>query len=334
LFFVLHASAQCVATSAELDLTLTTTSGGTNNRSGVVFDPIRSRYYSVNAGSADYPVETYDASGTLLSSVPQGFDYRGAWWNPALSQFEGNGFANLGIFVQNVDPVTGHALGSGTVIFNGNQPNAQSVGDLDHDANEIIYYFSGAVHRYDRATNALLGTLPLSGLPVPFASLNSNSVIYTGCVGSEIGVYNFQDRRLLFIDKATGAFSGECQLPPNAPPRSSFGMSFANGLFWLYNDGQWFGYGILSGGTGIAGSAVDGVRLYPNPATSQVSVAWNTSADPRAEVRILDMLGRMVHTARADRDVSVLDVAMLPAGAYVVQCIAGQRLLTGHFVKE
>lgn len=330
----LSVTGQCLAESAALELTLVSSVGGTNNRSGVVFNPNQSRYYSVNAGSSNYPADTYDATGTLLDSVAQGFDYRGAWWNPALQQFEGNGYSESGIFVHDIDPVTGHALGTGTVVLSAAQPDVQSVGDLDTDANEIIYYFNGAIHRYSRATNALLGTLPITGLPVPFSELNNNSVIYTGCVGHEIGVYDFVNRRVLFINKATGAFASQCELPSDAPPRSSFGMSYANGMFWLYANNQWHGYGILQGGVGVNEANSIDVRVFPNPATTSITVAWNTASGASAEVRIMDMSGKVLRSTRTNADLAVLDVSMLAGGAYVVQCISGQDIMTGRFLKD
>ena len=329
-------SSQCIAdevTAPSLTL-FTTVQEGTNNRSGVVFNPLLGRYYSVNAGSSGYPLETYDEGGTLLNSVASGFDYRGAWWNPALSQFEGNGFDNAGIFVQNIDPVTGYALGTGTVVLNAAQPNAQSVGDLDTDADEIIYYSEGAIHRYARASNVFLGTYPITGLPVPTSSLNSNSVVYTGCPGSEIGVYDHENRRVLFVNKTTGAFSAQCQLPLNAPPRSTFGMSFANGLFWLFDNNQWQGYGVTDGSVGIEEEAISSVSVFPNPTTDLLTVSWEGNGGPPAEVRILDMAGRMVLNTRSVADRLVLDVQGLRPGAYLVQCVPEDRFLTGRFLKQ
>lgn len=336
MLFPVVGSSQCVAdevTGPVLTLS-TTTLEGTNNRSGVVFNPLLGRYYSVNAGSAGYPLETYDEGGTLLDSVVSGFDYRGAWWNPALSQFEGNGFDDLGIFVQNIDPVTGYALGTGSVILDAAQPEAQSIGDLDTDADEIIYYSEGAIHRYARASNVFLGTLPITGLPVTTSNLNSNSVVYTGCPGSEIGVYDFENRRVLFINKSTGAFSSQCQLPLSAPPRNSFGMSFANGLFWLFANNQWQGYDVLDGNVGIAEEELFNVSVFPSPASDVLTVSWEGIGVPAAEVRILDMAGRMVLNKRSAADRLVLNVRGLRPGAYMVQCVSANRSFTGRFLKE
>ncbi len=329
-------SSQCIAdevTGPALTMN-TTILEGTDNRSGVVFNPLLGRYYSVNAGSSVYPLETFDAGGTLLASVGAGFDYRGAWWNPALSQFEGNGFDVSGIFVQNIDPVSGYALGTGTVILNAAQPNAQSVGDLDIDADEIIYYSEGAIHRYARASNVFLGILPITGLPVPTSSLNSNSVVHTGCPGREIGVYDFVNRRVLFINKVTGAFSSHCQLPLNAPPRASFGMSFANGLFWLFADNQWLGYDVVNGNVGIAEEALPNVTVFPNPASDVLTMSWDGIGGSASEVRIFDMAGRMVLNTRTATDPAVLDVHELRPGAYLVQCVSENRIHTGRFLKE
>ncbi|HRD54644.1 MAG TPA: hypothetical protein PKY96_18550, partial [Flavobacteriales bacterium] len=145
-------------------LTLTGTVGGTENRSALAYNPLLGLYYSVNAGNADYPLDTYAEDGSLAGTVPSGFDYRGAWWDPGGARLLGNGFASLGIFEQDLQAGTGLPLGTGTVVLSGNQPDVQSIGDLDTDANEIIYYYLGSIHRYSAPTNELLGSYAVTGL--------------------------------------------------------------------------------------------------------------------------------------------------------------------------
>lgn len=234
-----------ILTDAVQGLSLNASSAGTNNRSGLVFNPNANLYYSVNAGSASYPVDTYDETGTLVSSPAQGFDYRGAWWNPSADQFEGNGFGSEGLFVHTLNSGDAYPTGSGAIIFTANQPSSQSVGDLDYDANEIIYYSDGFIHRYSRADNGFLGNYQIIGLPVGTSDINSNSVVYTGETGAEIGVYDHVNQRLLLIDKSDGTYVGASQLPGSATQRTSFGMSYANDLLWLYDNGTWTSYQVV-----------------------------------------------------------------------------------------
>ncbi|MEM7549325.1 MAG: hypothetical protein AAF363_06620 [Bacteroidota bacterium] len=263
-------------------LTLEASLGGTNNRSGLAFNPDAELYYSVNAGSASYPLDTYDDEGNILASPVQAFDYRGAWWNPSANQLEGNGFSTLGIFVQTLVSGTSFPNGSGAVIFTANQPASQSVGTLNFDDNEIIYYDNGFIHRYSRVDNGFLGQFAITGLPVEFTDLNSNSVVYTGCEGKEIGLYDFVNRVVFFIDKVTGEFSGSSQLPESAPQRSSFGMSYANDLFWLFDGGIWSSFEVLN--EVIITSSRDelnaSINLYPNPVQEFLQIDVTNQVPP------------------------------------------------------
>ncbi len=248
--FALQSSAQTCAlldTAVQTPIVLNTVSG-TTNRSGVAWNPIDSLYYSVNAGSGSYPIETYDATGgASVASVAAGISFRGLWWNSALNQLEGNGHGTTGWRNQDLDPVTGYALGTGTPLFTGQlQPGTQSCGDLDYDANEVIYYDNGSIYRYDRATGTSISNYALNNMPVSTADITDYGVIYTGCVGQEIGIYDYTNQRLHLFDKATGDSSATVQLPASAPQNPSFGMSFANDLFWLYDgpNAVWMSYEI------------------------------------------------------------------------------------------
>lgn len=80
--FSLSAQECLVLENAEVGISLISSDGGTANRSAVAFNPNAELYYSVNAGSTVYPIDTYSIIGTRVNARPQGFDYRGAWWNP------------------------------------------------------------------------------------------------------------------------------------------------------------------------------------------------------------------------------------------------------------
>lgn len=248
--FTLQSTAQTCSlldTAIQTPIVLNTVSG-TDNRSGVAWNPIDSLYYSVNAGSGSYPIETYNATGgASVASVAAGISFRGLWWNSALSQLEGNGHGTTGWRDQDLDPVTGYGLGTGTAIFTGQlQPNTQSCGDLDYDANEVIFYDNGSIYRYDRATGTSISNYALTNMPVTTADITDYGVVYTGCTGQEIGIYDYTNQRLYLFDKATGDYAATIQLPAGAPQVPSFGMSFANDMFWLYDgpNDVWMSYEI------------------------------------------------------------------------------------------
>lgn len=321
-------SAQCApAASATASITLAGQPGGTENRSGLAFNPQLGFYYSVNAGSGNYPLDTYNEDGSLAATVISGFDYRGVWWEPTTSRLIGNGYATLGIFDQALAVGTGLPLGSGTVLFTGNQPDVQSIGDLDTDANEIIYYSADAIHRYSASTNAPLGTYAISGLPVATSNLNSNTVMYIGCPGIEIALYDFVNRQVLFVNKTTGAYSGATQLPVDAPQRASFGLSYANGKVWLYDQGFWRGYdlGFTLSVTETSNSSA--VRMWPNPAADQVQLEWS-AVRGRLELVIADMSGREVMREQFDGTAGIhgFDVSAVAPGSYCVQLRHGSIL--------
>jgi gliding motility-associated-like protein len=56
-------------------------------------------------------------------------------------------------------------------------------------------------------------------------------------------------KRVYFVDKTTGAYSGMSQLPAATVINNSFRASWANGMVFLYNVGNrtWFGFQVLTG---------------------------------------------------------------------------------------
>ncbi len=328
---------ECTAlTDAVPSITLNASAGGTNNRSGLAFNPNAELYYSVNAGSSSYPLDTYNANnGLLLTSPTQAFDYRGAWWNPDANQLEGNGFSSLGIFVQTLVAGTSYPNGSGGVIFSANQPGSQSVGTLNYDDNEIIYYADGFIHRYSRADNGFLGQFVINDLPVELTSINSNSVGYTGCEGKEIALYDFTNRMVLFVDKATGDFSGSSQLPVTATQRASFGMAYTNDLFWLFDNGTWSSYEVLNEVfiTNTTEEINSNIAISPNPVNDllQISVTGQLIPD---KVQVLSVDGRLIKDQRMDlsgqMDIEVYD---FPAGTYLIKLFSKDEVITRKVLK-
>ena len=221
------------------------------NQGGVAYNPIFDLYYAVRAGSPNYILYTYDATGTEISSVIAGFDFRGLWWNPNTNTLEGNGFSNGGYYVADLDG-SGIPLGTGTAIPGQNQPTVQSVCDYDYDANEVLHYDNGSISRYDRNTTALLGSYPVVGLPVAFTNLNDNVVGYSGVPGSEVMLYDIVLKKVYFINKADGTYSAEVQLPASAPGPNSFNVSYSNNRIWITDGTNWIAYEILMGGAGGA----------------------------------------------------------------------------------
>lgn len=205
------------------------------NNSGVGYNPLLNLYYGVRAGNSTFPLETWTATGTPLYQTTAGFDWRGMWWNPTTNQLEGNGYNTSGLWKADLNG-SGYALNTGTSIFSGmNQPDPQSCGDLDPVAYEVLYYFNGSVYRYSRATNAFLGSYPLTGTPTAIGNLNTTTLMYTGCVGKEIALLDYVNKAIYVYNKANGAYAGTSQLPASAVTTNSFRTSWANCRVWLFN---------------------------------------------------------------------------------------------------
>lgn len=239
---------QCPVVANATEMTNLVCQGGTSYRSGVAFNPNFNIYYTVNSGSPNYQIETFDATGTYLATISQGFDYRGLWWNPTLNQLDGNGYSSNGIYVQNLNITNGYPLGTGTTVIPGmNQPALHSCGQFDPVNNEMIYYNAGNIERYNRTTGAYISATPITGLPVTSSNLNTTSIGYTGCTGMEVVVYDYVLRRVYFINLSTGAYVATSQLPATAPTETAQRMSFSNNLFWLFNTSSltWKSYGVI-----------------------------------------------------------------------------------------
>ncbi|MCC6372185.1 MAG: T9SS type A sorting domain-containing protein [Bacteroidia bacterium] len=249
-------TAQTTYTSAISDITLQC-SGGTANRTGVAYNPCLNLYYSVNAGSGSYPIETFGPNGgSSLSSTSQTSDYRGLWWNNVNNRLEGNTYNSGGVYSNTLN-TNGYATSTTTFVSSSTMPNAQSMG-MAGIANNIIYYYnSGTVYRYNKTSNALISSNAISGLPVATSNLNSYGIIYTGFPGADVGVYDYINRAIYFLNSTTSAYTASCSLPTSAPNPSTFRMGFANNRFFLYDSGtsQWLGYPISNGPSGPSPTA-------------------------------------------------------------------------------
>lgn len=303
---------------------------GTANRSALVFNPNASLYYSVNAGRSNYLVDVFNESQEFLTSVIQGFDYRGAWWNPELNTFEGNGFGDSGIFSNVLASGTSFPTGNGTVIFEANQPNDQSVGDLDYSNNEIVYYHNGFIHRYSRVNNQFLGQFAVLDVP-EIQNLNGNTIVYTGCAGKEFALYDFVDKKVLFVDRSSGNIAGSSQLPPTAPARSTFGMSYANGYFWLFDGANltWRGYRVLDIEADTDEQIVfSEIKVFPNPTNDYLHIELNPLSQPQ-RIQLLNMNGQVLYDFANNNSNSLkVDLSNYTQGMYFLNIYFKESIQT------
>lgn len=248
LLFSTGSYAQCsILASAVPGITLVHQNTNCFNNSGVAYNPNLGLYYACRAGNSGFPYETWDAAGTPLFNTTTGNDFRGLWWNPTLNTLEGNSYNSMGIWKTTLNG-SGYATSAGSYTLASGQPNAQSCGDLDWQAYEIIYYNSGSIYRYSRSTGAALGSYPITGTPVALSNLNLYTAMYTGCTGKEIALLDYVNKAVYFYNKATGAYAGMSQLPASAVTTNAFRVSWANNLIWLFNlaNYTWYSYQVLT----------------------------------------------------------------------------------------
>lgn len=244
LFSLTNGYSQCSGMAAT-GLTLQC-SGGTINRCAVAYNPLSKVYYSADAGATSYPLETFSSAGSVDTSATANVDLRGLWWNPATNVLEGTTIASSNIDSIGLNPANGYAKTGYTTSFMVSQSMGQSCGTYDADSNEIVYYSSGNIYRFSRATGSLKYTTPITG--VSTANLNSEFIGYTGTAGTEYLVYDYSAQALYYLNRA-GQYVKQTLLPSGAPSNGAFRASYCNKLFWLYNTGtsKWIAYN-LSGG--------------------------------------------------------------------------------------
>ena len=313
---------------------------GTLNRSGLVYHPIFQQYYSVNAGSPLYYIDTFDEEGTRVDSIPQGFDYRGLWYNPENGQLEGNGFEFSGVFNQSLNLITGLPNGTGNQIFPDNQPNPQSCGVLNTDQYEIVYYDEGQIYRYDREDNSFISSHTITGLPNQLDLINTTSLIYTGCPNHEYGVLEHQSGQLYLLSAVNFTISAIVQLPTAAvtSPAVSYKMAYTNEQLWLYDGAatSWRSYRIFDGLVSAAQNATqeDYLQIYPNPAHETIGLKVSEHL-LGASMRILNAQGQLIlkwtQTQFGEQQV---DISSFSSGMYVLVAENGAIQKTYRFIKR
>lgn len=236
---------------ASLALKLVMTSGegkegdGSNGAS-VAYHQDQKKWYALFAGNDYFPLCVFDEGGKNISGyVKAGYDARGFWYNSKTKMLEGNGFDEAGIlqFPLNAEGIPERPI----TVFEGgtHQADANSMGAYDNKNDEIIYYFDGEIHRFDRKSGEKVGTWTFKAPLNPY-DINESCVIYTGYKKGEIGLLDYHAKKILLFDKNVGTQTGSIELPKDAPTENRFNFAFANGLIWLFDkeNRTWMGYKI------------------------------------------------------------------------------------------
>jgi hypothetical protein len=255
-----------------------------SNCGSVAFNPINGRYYTNRIGNVAYPLLSFQVDGTLLLQDVTGQDSRGMWWNPNTNQLERNNFSAIG-WAQIVLDGSFNATAAFNIIFPGAlSPSAQCEGAYDPINNEVVFYFSNSIYRYNRATGALITSTAITG--VTFGSINTTAVIYTGVPGYEYGILDYTAKKVILLDRATCAKSGETLLPATAVTATSHQFSYCNNLLWLFNTTTniWNSYKIFD----LPVLPIQDIILSGVAEDNQITLTWEAISDePLAQFDVL-----------------------------------------------
>ena len=258
------------------------TSTTANNSATVVWHPGKARYYSLRIGNATFPLETWVAgSSTSVCTATAGVDTRGMWYNPATDAIERNCFSAFGWATLDIDAAS-CATGAFTTIFPGQlQATAQSVAAFDPVQNEVLTYAAAttSVQFRSRATGAVVQVLQLFG--APFFNVNTESIIWTGQAGYEIGLLDYVAKRVLLFNRATGALSGQCQLPAAAATNTLFRFCYTNNRVWLFTPTtrKWNAYCIWNQGCPVTVLPVELTAFTGACAGGKPALRWSTASE-------------------------------------------------------
>ncbi|MBK6343345.1 MAG: hypothetical protein IPF41_12345 [Flavobacteriales bacterium] len=287
---LLLAITQCTTSNAQwtpavnaikLPDSLIFTSNTANNNCTVVWHPVLQRYYSLRIGAANFPLETWVlGSSTSVCVATTAIDSRGMWYNPATNTIERNCLGALGWATFGIDAGS-CATGAFTTIFPGQlQATAQSCAAFDPVLNEVLTYSAAttSVEFRDRATGTLVQALLLTG--TSFANVNTESIIWTGQAGYEIGLLNWATKRVFLFSRATGAFTGQSQLPAAAVTHTQFRFCYTNNRVWLFNATlrKWNAYCIWQQTCGMDVLPVE-LLAFNATCDGTPSLTWSTGSE-------------------------------------------------------
>lgn len=228
------------AATKQLSLTFSSEEG--TNGTSVAWNAIKKLYYAVIAGNASFPLETFSEDGRMLFNGEASVDVRGMWFNPKTKKLEGNCAGDAGYFSAGISSY-GEPSQAEITTAGQNQPDFNNVGAFDAKKKKVYFYQDGQIYAYKAKGGSALPSIKLSNLPCDIASINMTSVIFTGRKGEELGVLDYEAKRVYLVD-LKGNYKAVVSLPANAVTHDMFRFSYANDKIWLYDvdTRTWTGY--------------------------------------------------------------------------------------------
>jgi hypothetical protein len=238
-----------------LELVMPGTEGA--NGAGVAWHPVQKKYYAAFAGNTTFPLAVFNAQGQLLSSDEQTtlFDIRGIWYNGSKQAIQMNGYKGEG-WAEYVMDSKGFPKEIKMINTKESQPDAQSVGAFSAK-DKAVYFFTkdGNLEKYGIADGMYMDNITLylgktkddkdeADNSLIIEDYNGSTVIYTGIPGAEIVLYDRLDNMFELYNVKDGTLTGTLTLPDDSPMPEFLNLSYANGIYWLFDKDArtWKGY--------------------------------------------------------------------------------------------
>lgn len=116
-----------------------------------------------------------------------------------------------------------------------------------------------------------------------------------------------------------------------------FGLTSSDVGTWGMNTPAFFAIDNLvtaSMTTAIASADNGSLKMYPNPATDQLSIDLNEMNDNSAVMSIFDIGGRLVHSLPVDKSMVNLQVVDFESGVYFISVKGENTMINTKFIKK
>lgn len=225
----------------------------------VAWHPLQKKYYAAFAGNVSYPLAVFNMAGKLLSGedLTTIEDLRGLWYNPKLKKICGNGYNDIGWFSYKLD-AKGIPEESEVYAAGMNQPGQQSIGVFNTKTNMVCFldgqniyvYNADAMQEEDSTIRLYPGISKKEDIDEDddgeFLSedYSYNVLIYTGIPKAEFGLLNVIEKQVELYNRKTGLLTQKLKLPADLPTWPAFNFSYANGIYWAFDQETrtWTGY--------------------------------------------------------------------------------------------
>ena len=231
---------------------------GTNG-SSVIYNPSTRKYYASFAGNATYPLAVFNTQGKRISSenLKGRIDMRGMWYNRKLRTICGKVHGKKGWFRYELSD-NGIPTAKEIYIIPSSKSSSQQVAAYNVKK-DLVYLLNGQIIKAYNANgkeNEDAGLRLHPGITnkddiddtnkgrTISSAYNSSVLIYTGIRKAEFGILNYSKKQIELYNKRNGLLTQILKLPQGTKTYDFFNFSYADDLFWLYNQNTrtWIGF--------------------------------------------------------------------------------------------